>query len=124
VGSCRGPADEERIRTLQEQAAELGLEQSLEWCVNASHDDVRRILGGAIGGLHSMLDEHFGISVVEYMAAGEMLILVVFSVSSVSKREVFFLACMPSMLGEHIGIKIVEYMAARLSAMFGMFKLS
>ena len=28
------------------------------------------LLGGAIAGLHTMTDEHFGISVVEYMAAG------------------------------------------------------
>lgn len=28
------------------------------------------LLGGAIAGIHSMTDEHFGISVVEYMAAG------------------------------------------------------
>ena len=28
------------------------------------------LLGGAIAGLHTMTDEHFGIVVVEYMAAG------------------------------------------------------
>lgn len=28
------------------------------------------LLGGATAGLHSMIDEHFGIVVVEYMAAG------------------------------------------------------
>lgn len=28
------------------------------------------LLGGAVAGIHSMTDEHFGISVVEYMAAG------------------------------------------------------
>ena len=70
VGSCRGPGDEERIRSLQDTATTLGLEECVEWCINAPHDDVRRILGGAIGGLHTMLDEHFGISIVEYMAAG------------------------------------------------------
>ncbi|KAF9597991.1 hypothetical protein IFM89_023476 [Coptis chinensis] len=32
--------------------------------------DLVRLLGGAIAGIHSMTDEHFGISVVEYMAAG------------------------------------------------------
>jgi hypothetical protein len=32
--------------------------------------DLVKLLGGAIAGLHSMVDEHFGISVVEYMAAG------------------------------------------------------
>nr|GFB00640.1 GDP-Man:Man(3)GlcNAc(2)-PP-Dol alpha-1,2-mannosyltransferase [Tanacetum cinerariifolium] len=29
-----------------------------------------KLLGGATAGIHSMIDEHFGISVVEYMAAG------------------------------------------------------
>lgn len=29
-----------------------------------------RLLGSAVAGIHSMIDEHFGISVVEYMAAG------------------------------------------------------
>lgn len=28
------------------------------------------LLGAAVAGIHSMTDEHFGISVVEYMAAG------------------------------------------------------
>lgn len=32
--------------------------------------DLVQLLGGAVAGLHSMIDEHFGISVVEYMAAG------------------------------------------------------
>lgn len=29
-----------------------------------------RLLGGAVAGIHGMVDEHFGICVVEYMAAG------------------------------------------------------
>lgn len=29
-----------------------------------------KLLGGAVAGLHTMTDEHFGIVVVEYMAAG------------------------------------------------------
>lgn len=32
--------------------------------------DLVKLLGGAIAGIHSMTDEHFGISVVEFMAAG------------------------------------------------------
>jgi hypothetical protein len=38
--------------------------------VNASFDELRCLLGDAVAGLHTMVDEHFGISVVEYMAAG------------------------------------------------------
>ena len=35
-----------------------------------SHGELRELLAGAVGGLHTMQDEHFGISIVEYMAAG------------------------------------------------------
>lgn len=36
-------------------------------CLNR---ELVQLLGGAVAGLHAMIDEHFGISVVEYMAAG------------------------------------------------------
>ena len=52
-------------------AAALGIAEKVDFCVNASALQVRKLLGGAVGGLHSMVDEHFGISVVEYMAAGK-----------------------------------------------------
>nr|POE86365.1 gdp-man:man(3)glcnac(2)-pp-dol alpha-1,2-mannosyltransferase [Quercus suber] len=56
VGSCRNNSDEERLQNLKNKAIEL--------------KDLVRLLGGAVAGIHSMTDEHFGISVVEYMAAG------------------------------------------------------
>lgn len=31
---------------------------------------VKVLLGEAVGGLHTMVDEHFGIGIVQYMAAG------------------------------------------------------
>ncbi len=51
----------------------LGVADSVDFCVSASAAEVRELLGGAVGGLHSMVDEHFGISIVEYMAAGKLL---------------------------------------------------
>ena len=39
-------------------------------CVCAICGQVKLLLGGAVGGLHTMVDEHFGISIVQYMAAG------------------------------------------------------
>ncbi len=38
--------------------------------VNAPYSELLGLLGEAVAGLHTMRDEHFGISVVEYMAAG------------------------------------------------------
>ena len=71
VGSCRGPDDERRLNSLKELARKLDLgTDEVEFKVNVSFDELRRLLGDAAVGLHTMEDEHFGISVVEYMAAG------------------------------------------------------
>lgn len=70
VGSCRGPDDEARLAQLQQYAQQLGIGDAVEWHVNVPYAELKQLLGGAVGGLHTMLDEHFGISVVEYMAAG------------------------------------------------------
>lgn len=71
VGGCRDVGDYKRVESLRRSAADLGLDHgTVEFLVNAPFSDLRRALGESIAGLHSMKDEHFGISVVEYMAAG------------------------------------------------------
>ncbi|GAB4846492.1 asparagine-linked glycosylation protein [Ancistrocladus abbreviatus] len=70
VGSCRNKADEDRVKNLKVKAVELKVENDVEFHVNITYRDLVRLLGGATAGIHSMTDEHFGISVVEYMAAG------------------------------------------------------
>ncbi|XP_047328139.1 GDP-Man:Man(3)GlcNAc(2)-PP-Dol alpha-1,2-mannosyltransferase-like [Impatiens glandulifera] len=70
VGSCRNKADEERVQNLKNRATELEIDDDVEFHVNVMYRDLVRLLGGAVAGIHSMIDEHFGISVVEYMAAG------------------------------------------------------
>jgi glycosyltransferase involved in cell wall biosynthesis len=62
------------VATLRALAAELGLKTSVEFHVDVSYEDVVRHLRGAVAGLHAMLDEHFGICVVEYQAAGAVAI--------------------------------------------------
>ena len=74
VGSCRGPDDQARLHQLQQYAQELGLSDCVEFCINVSFGELTSLLAGAVGGLHTMLDEHFGISIVEYMAAGKSVI--------------------------------------------------
>ena len=59
-----------RVEKLREAAEQLGLAQHVDFCLGVSNQELRSLLGDAVGGLHTMLDEHFGISVVEYMAAG------------------------------------------------------
>mmetsp|Transcript_66659 Transcript_66659/g.124448 ORF Transcript_66659/g.124448 Transcript_66659/m.124448 type:complete len:509 (-) Transcript_66659:64-1590(-) len=86
AGGCRDDGDWGRLRDLQALAKELGLRErpegsftspdkdSGDWQVafrpNASLEEVHLLLGSATVGLHTMRDEHFGISVVEFMAAG------------------------------------------------------
>ncbi|RZC58174.1 hypothetical protein C5167_005475 [Papaver somniferum] len=70
VGSCRNQEDEQRLQKLKEKAIELNVEKDVEFYRNLLYRDLVRLLGGAIAGIHSMVDEHFGISIVEYMAAG------------------------------------------------------
>lgn len=70
VGSCRNNSDEERLQNLKNKAIELKVDGDVEFHKNLMYRDLVRLLGGAVAGIHSMTDEHFGISVVEFMAAG------------------------------------------------------
>lgn len=71
VGSCRGPEDKARLEQLQGYCRELGLQDCVQFCTSVPFEELGSLLAGAVGGLHTMLDEHFGISIVEYMAAGK-----------------------------------------------------
>lgn len=70
VGSCRNKSDEERVQNLKDKAVQLNIHEDVEFHVNVMYRELVRLLGGAVAGIHSMIDEHFGISVVEFMAAG------------------------------------------------------
>ncbi|KAK2406850.1 asparagine-linked glycosylation protein [Trifolium repens] len=70
VGSCRNKSDDERLQRLKDKAIELNVNEQVEFHKNVTYRDLVGLLGGAVSGIHSMTDEHFGISVVEYMAAG------------------------------------------------------
>ncbi len=40
---------------------DLGIGDSVDWCINVPFAELKALLGGAVGGLHTMEDEHFGI---------------------------------------------------------------
>jgi alpha-1,2-mannosyltransferase len=88
MGSCRNEDDEKRIRGLEELADKLGVRVSCvqgsawsgtdaflyvqeytEFVVNAPFSEIVQRLGEASIGLNTMVDEHFGISVVEFMVS-------------------------------------------------------
>ncbi|ORX98574.1 UDP-Glycosyltransferase/glycogen phosphorylase [Basidiobolus meristosporus CBS 931.73] len=70
IGSSRNEDDEGRIQKLRNKAIELDLQEQVEFVVNASYETLVEYSSKALIGLHTMNNEHFGISIVEYMAAG------------------------------------------------------
>lgn len=69
-GGCRGQADRRRAAELLQLCKELDLGDSVEFVIDASHDNILARLSRASIGLHTMREEHFGISIVEFMASG------------------------------------------------------
>lgn len=70
VGGSRNADDAARVDSLRELAKELAIENQIEFVVNASYPVMLGWLAKASIGLSTMVDEHFGINVVEFMAAG------------------------------------------------------
>lgn len=71
IGGCRDDGDYQRVEMLKAKALEIGLDDGcIEFHVNVPFENLQVMVGNAVAGIHSMKDEHFGISVVEYMAAG------------------------------------------------------
>lgn len=62
---------------------DLELTEYVEIRMSLPFGEVKKILGGAAVGIHTMEDEHFGISVVEMLAAG----LVVIAHNSAGPKE-------------------------------------
>lgn len=75
LGSCRGPSDEKRVEELKIEAAKLGIQSDqMEIILNAPFPTIVEYLTTASIGLHTMYNEHFGIGVVEMVAAGLLTI--------------------------------------------------
>lgn len=73
-GSCRNQGDSDRVKDLQDLSKHLSLENNVEFKVNIPYTDLLEEFRKAYVGIHTMLDEHFGISVVEQMAAGLIMV--------------------------------------------------
>jgi len=70
IGGSRNAEDAARVGVLRSLAQELKIEEFVEFVVNAPYSAVLDWLGKASIGLSTMVDEHFGINIVEFMAAG------------------------------------------------------
>ena len=70
IGSTRNQEDEYLQSSLESRARELGLQSRVRFVVNAPFKSLMEWMAIGHVGLHTMWNEHFGISVVEMMAAG------------------------------------------------------
>lgn len=74
VGSCRDDGDMERMTNMKDLSRHLSLEDNVEFKVNVSYQELVQCYQTAKIGLHTMWNEHFGIGVVECMAAGLIMV--------------------------------------------------
>lgn len=68
LGSVRDDSDEKRVYKLRLQAQ--AIRDSVEFVVNAKWPQILQLLRSSSIGVNGMWNEHFGIGVVEYQAAG------------------------------------------------------
>lgn len=70
IGSVRNSKDETRVYDLRLLAHELKVKDSVEFICDASWPEILNWLRRSSVGVNGMWNEHFGIGVVEYQAAG------------------------------------------------------
>lgn len=75
LGGSRNRQDEDLIEHLKAETIRLGIpEKNVVFEVNVTFSRLKRFLSHSSVGLHTMWNEHFGISVVEMMAAGLVVV--------------------------------------------------
>jgi len=70
MGGVRNEEDQRLFNDMQDYAKKLGLNDSVEFLPNLPSADVKKRFQNAKVAIHTMRDEHFGISVIEMMCAG------------------------------------------------------
>ena len=70
IGSVRNSKDETKVYDLRLLAHELKIKDSVEFICDASWPEILAWLRRSWVGVNGMWNEHFGIGVVEYQAAG------------------------------------------------------
>ncbi|CAB4062260.1 ALG11 [Lepeophtheirus salmonis] len=70
IGGCRNEEDEARVQDLKDLCKHLAVESNVEFKVNLPFHDLKKEMQKATIGIHTMWNEHFGIAVVEMLAAG------------------------------------------------------
>lgn len=74
LGSTRNRDDEELASNLLQYASSKDLSDHVEILINKPYTEIQRWMTRCTIGIHTMWNEHFGISVVEMMAAGLIVV--------------------------------------------------
>ena len=74
IGSTRNRNDEALFHMLEREVISSQLQHHVFLVRNGSHSDVQLYMRMATIGLHTMWNEHFGISIVEMLASGLVVI--------------------------------------------------
>ncbi|KAK8810427.1 hypothetical protein WA158_007002 [Blastocystis sp. Blastoise] len=74
IGGARNKEDKERVEQLKQLVNELDMNNKVIFEVNAPFDTLLRYMQTSLIGIHTMRKEHFGISIVEMMASGLIMI--------------------------------------------------
>jgi alpha-1,2-mannosyltransferase len=62
IGSCRDEQDQQRVEMLKNLAKSLKIEDKVEFKLNFKFETLLDLLSKSAVGIHSMINEHFGIS--------------------------------------------------------------
>lgn len=73
-GGARNESDRLRVKTLQERILKLGLRKNVEIKIDVPFDDLIKGIEKADVAIHTMENEHFGIVLIECMAAGLIMV--------------------------------------------------
>ncbi|KAK6645404.1 hypothetical protein RUM43_001681 [Polyplax serrata] len=74
IGGCRNSEDKRRVKDMEDLCKHLSLENNVIFKLNAPYSELKKELSESTIGLHAMWNEHFGIGVVECLAAGLLTI--------------------------------------------------
>jgi alpha-1,2-mannosyltransferase len=74
LGSVRNAGDEAIVNSLRQKAKDLNIMDNVVFLTNATYEKVITMLSISACGIHTMWNEHFGISIVEMMAAGLVVV--------------------------------------------------
>ena len=74
IGGVRNPDDQKIFDDLNNYARQLGVQQYVKFLKNGTTEQITEEFSKAKIGIHTMIDEHFGITLIEMMAAGLIVV--------------------------------------------------